>query len=220
MTRGRSFTIVTIDGAAAVGKSSTSRGVADRLNFLHVDTGSHYRTLTHAFLEAGGTPDQPKMIFEMLKKLSIDTCLERRSAKMSINGNILTEAETRSPTVNAVVSKFATIEPLRRYLLDYQRGQAKLARKRGYSGLVMEGRDIGSVIFPDADYRFFLYADEATRVARRHRELASDPIAIRDTMDQTRKTAPLICPEGAISLNTGLYSLKEVIQMVCDAITS
>jgi len=103
-------------------------------------------------------------------------------------------------------------------LFDYQRAQVSVARKEGYAGLIMEGRDIGSVIFPDADFRFFLYADEATRAARRAKEGQTDSIAERDKRDSQRKTAPLTCPEGATRVDTGPLTLEGVVEHITQII--
>ena len=218
MPSSETFTIVTMDGGAAVGKSSTSKGLADHLNLMHVDTGAHYRTLTHALLAAGASPEQPGEVSEKLKRLSLGTELQGRSAKLSINGTVPADPEIRSPEVNASVSKFAAIESLRNYLFDYQRSQAEVAEAHGFAGLIMEGRDIGSVIFPDARHRFFLHADEATRAARRAKEGQTDSIADRDKLDTTRKTAPLVCPEGATQIDTVPHTLDEVIELIASKI--
>lgn len=213
------FKIIAMDGGAAVGKSSTSRGIAERLDLMHVDTGAHYRTLTYALLAEGADPGQPEAIPEKLSRLDLDTQLDGRSAKLSVNGDVPADADIRSPEVNAAVSKFAALPPLRDYLFEYQRSQAEVAREQGYAGLIMEGRDIGSVIFPDADHRFFLHADEATRAARRAKEGQTDSIAARDKMDQSRKTAPLVCPEGATLIDTAQLTLEEVIEKIAQLIT-
>jgi cytidylate kinase len=219
MVSHKTFTIVTIDGGAAVGKSSTSRGLADRLNLMHVDTGAHYRSLTYALLAAGASHEQANEVSEELKRLSLGTELQGRSAKLSINGEVPDDAAIRSPEVNASVSKFAAIESLRDFLFNYQRNQADVAQAHGFAGLIMEGRDIGSVIFPDAQHRFFLYADEATRAARRAKEGQTDSIADRDNLDRTRKTAPLVCPEGATQIDTAPHTLEEVIERISEKIT-
>ncbi len=214
------FKIIAMDGGAAVGKSSTSKGLAEQLDLMHVDTGAHYRTLTYALLASGADPGQPEAIPQKLATLKLDTKLQGRSAKLSINGQVPDDAEIRSPEVNATVSKFAAIEPLRSFLFDYQRSQADVARANGYAGLIMEGRDIGSVIFPDAEYRFFLHADEATRAARRAKEGQTDSIAARDKMDKSRKTAPLVCPDGATKIDTAPLTLEEVIKIISDQISA
>ncbi|MGJ8652022.1 MAG: (d)CMP kinase [Opitutaceae bacterium] len=214
------FKIVAVDGGAATGKSSTSRGLSERLNLMHVDTGAHYRTLTYALIRAGASVEEPATIPELLETLDLSTQIDGRSARLGINSVVPADAELRSAEVNAQVSKFAAIEIVREKLFNYQRSLADLARERNYAGLIMEGRDIGSVIFPDADHRFFLHADEATRAARRANEGQTDSIAARDKMDTTRKAAPLVCPEGATQVDTGPLTLEEVICKIADLINS
>ncbi|MFU8849179.1 MAG: (d)CMP kinase [Opitutales bacterium] len=208
-TSSSKFKIITIDGGAAVGKSSTSRGLADRLDLMHVDTGAHYRTLTHALLAKDVSPEDD--LGSALHGIELSTELNGRTAWLSVNARVPSDPEIRSPEVNAAVSRFAAIPELRQALFEYQRSLAELARQAGYAGLVMEGRDIGSVIFPDADHRFFLEADETTRAERRAKEGQTDSIAERDKMDKARKTAPLICPEGATRVDTAPRTLEEVI---------
>lgn len=214
MPPNKEFIILTVDGGAATGKSSTSRGLAERLDCMHVDTGAHYRTLTHALLGAGADPSQPETVTEKLSALRLATRLEGRSAQLSINGQVPADADIRSPQVNAAVSLFAALPALRAFLFDYQRSQAEVARAHAYAGLIMEGRDIGSVIFPDAEHRFFLHADEATRAARRAQEGQTDSIAARDKMDSSRTTAPLVCPQGAARVDTGSHTLEEVVDHI------
>ncbi|WP_269524278.1 (d)CMP kinase [Coraliomargarita parva] len=218
MTDSKVFQIIAMDGGAAVGKSSTSKALAERLDLMHVDTGAHYRTLTFALLNAGAAPEAEHEIESFLKSLKLETMLQERSARLSVNGQIPEDHEIRSPQVNANVSKIAAIPAVRKSLFNYQRAQAKVAREAGFAGLIMEGRDIGSVIFPDADHRFFLDADEATRAARRAKEGLTDSIADRDKMDKARKTAPLICPEGATRVDTGHRTLEEVVNYICSLI--
>jgi cytidylate kinase len=212
------FTIIAMDGGAAVGKSSTSKGLAERLDLMHVDTGSHYRTLTYALLAAGAEAAQPETIPAVLASLSLSTEIVGRSARLGINDHVPADSEIRSPAVNAAVSQFAAVPEVRQKLFDYQRSLADIARAHKYAGLIMEGRDIGSVIFPDADHRFFLHADEATRTARRAKEGQTDSIAARDKMDSSRKTAPLVCPDGATQIDTAPHTLEEVIEKIAQLI--
>ena len=209
-----------MDGGAAVGKSSTSKGLAERLGLMHVDTGSHYRTLTCALLGSGTSAEQSETISKVLETLELSTQIDGRSAKLGINDIVPVDSDLRSPEVNAQVSKFAAIPELRQKLFAYQRSLADLARNQHYAGLVMEGRDIGSVIFPEAAYRFFLDADEATRAARRAKEGQSDSIAARDEMDRTRQAAPLVCPRGATQIDTAHHTLEEVIEKITHQIES
>ena len=221
MSRISQFKIIAIDGGAAAGKSSTSSAIAERLNLMHVDTGAHYRTLTCALLAEGADPETPDTISTVLKSLTLDTTLEQRSARLCINGRLFKDSKIRSPEVNASVSKFAALQPVRDFLYDYQRNQAQVARDHeSFEGLVIEGRDIGSVIFPDADYRFFLFADEAARKARRIQDGQIDSIAERDKRDSERKNAPLVCPEGAIRIDTGKLNLEGVVDYICKVVQS
>lgn len=204
------FVIVTIDGGAASGKSSTARALSERFNLLHVDTGAFYRTVTLALLRAGVTGEDPAAIQAALPRISVDTRIADRGAFMTIDGEVAGPA-VRSPEVNKNVSTFAAHPGVRDFLLSYQRDQANVARSHGFPGLVMEGRDIGSVIFPDADFRFFLEADETERMRRRSVQGEHDEIRKRDQMDSQRKTAPLVCPPDAITINSTQMSLDDVV---------
>ena len=220
MPSSNTFKIITIDGGAAVGKSSTSKGLAERLELMHVDTGSHYRTLTCAILGSGADAEQSETISKILEALKLSTQIDGRSARLGINDVVPVDSDLRSPEVNAQVSKFAAIPEVRKKLFAYQRSLADLAREQQYAGLIMEGRDIGSIIFPGAAYRFFLDADEATRAARRAKEGQTDSIAARDKMDRTRQAAPLVCPKGATQINTAHHTLEEVIEKITHLIGS
>jgi cytidylate kinase len=163
------FLIVAIDGGAASGKSSSSRTLSDRFNLLHVDTGSFYRAITAEMLRRGVKADDLNAVKSALAGITLGTRVEGRSAQMEIGGRVAGE-EIRSREVNDHVSHFAALPDVRTALLAYQRDQVNVARQRGFRGLVMEGRDIGSVIFPDADLRFFLHADPVERARRRASE--------------------------------------------------
>jgi len=211
------FLIVAIDGGAASGKSSTSRALSERFNFMHVDTGSFYRAVTFKLLEAGVSPDDEAAVAEALAHLHPSTRIEGRSARMEIDGWVPGE-EIRSAPVNENVSRFAALPVVRRFLLDYQRGQAEVARANGFRGLVMEGRDIGSVIFPDADLRIFLDASPEARARRRAAEGQADQIHERDRLDRQRKTAPLHCPPGAIRVDTTEMTLEQVVDHIANLV--
>lgn len=205
------FMIIAIDGGAASGKSSTARQLAATYHFMHVDTGTHYRALTLALTEARLEPHDAPAVTEYLKTLPLGTHIHQQSATITLNGHCPEASSLRSPAVNATVSHFAALPCVRTFLLNYQRGQADLARAKNFTGLIMEGRDIGSVIFPNADLRLFFFADERTRAERRRREGAEDFVGERDKIDSTRKTAPFICPEGAHKVDTSSRTLKEVV---------
>ncbi|MEM8549610.1 MAG: (d)CMP kinase [Verrucomicrobiota bacterium] len=208
-----------VDGGAASGKSSTSKALAARFYLMHVDTGSHYRAVTFALNQAGVSPDDPEAIAAGLARLSVDQEIDGQSSRIRLNGATPREEDIRSEAVNTVVSRFAAVPAVRKFLYQYQRSQAEVAHTEGFRGLIMEGRDIGTVIFPDASVRFFFEADEATRAKRRAKEGLSDSIAQRDKLDATRKTAPLACPEGAIRIDTSHLTLEEVVEQVAGIIT-
>src|SRR5688572_22969953 len=206
------FIIVAIDGGAASGKSSSARALSERFHLLHVDTGSYYRALTAEMLRRGINVSDLAAVKNALAGLQLGTQVNGRSAQMEIDGRPVTETDIRSATVNTAVSHFAAIPELRTALLTYQRGQIDVARTHGFRGLVMEGRDIGSVIFPNADFRFFLHADPAERARRRAAEGRQDSIAERDRLDASRKTAPLVVPAGAIDIDSTFLNLEQVVE--------
>lgn len=205
------FLIVAIDGGAASGKSSSSRILADRFNLLHVDTGSFYRHITYELLRRGVSPQDLTALRRTLAQLAFTTRLNGRSAQMLIGGEPAGD-EIRGQSVNEHVSHYAAIPEVRSALLAYQRGQVEVARGHGFRGLVMEGRDIGSVIFPGARFRFFLHADPQERAKRRAAEGRQDSVAERDRLDSTRKTSPLTCPAGAIDIDSTHLTLEQVVE--------
>ena len=214
-----SFIIVAIDGGAASGKSSSSRALSEQFNLLHVDTGSFYRAITAELIRQGVAAADNVAVKGALAGLPLGTRVKGRSARMEIAGRVAGD-EIRSREVNEQVSHFAAIPEVRTALLAYQRGQAGVARTRGFKGLVMEGRDIGSVIFPHADFRFFLQADPTERARRRANEGQQDSIAERDRLDSSRKTAPLAVPAGALSIDTTHLSLAEVVKTMAVSIAA
>jgi len=207
------FLIVAIDGGAASGKSSTARALAARFPLLHVDTGAHYRAITAEMLRRNVRPTDIAAVEAALTGLALGTRVNGSAAQMEIGGKVPGD-EIRAPEVNAAVSHFAAIPAVRTALLHYQRNQAAVAREHGFKGLVMEGRDIGSIIFPEADLRIFLHANPDERARRRAQEGQLDSIAERDRLDSSRKTAPLTCPPGAIDINSTFLTLDQVVEKV------
>lgn len=202
--------IVAIDGGAASGKSSSSKILAEKFNLLHVDTGSFYRQITRELLRQNVASTDQAALETALSSLKLSTQLNGRSAQMLINGHAAGD-EIRSPQVNENVSHYAAIPAVRHLLLDYQRGQIEVAKAHAFRGLIMEGRDIGSVIFPEADFRFFLHADPAERAKRRAAQGQQDSIAERDRIDSSRTTSPLTCPKGANDIDSTYLTLDEVV---------
>lgn len=186
---------------------------------MHVDTGSFYRATTLKLMEAGVSPEDETTVSKALSSIELGTAISGNAASITVNGWI-PDASIRSQMVNENVSLFAALPKLRAFLLDYQRSQVDVAKENGFSGLIMEGRDIGSVIFPDADLRLFLYADPEKRAQRRAKEGITDSIQKRDQMDSSRKAAPLQCPEGATLLDSSDMNLEEVVEKVSGWIES
>ena len=208
------FIIIAIDGGAASGKSSTSRALADRFNLLHVDTGSFYRHLTAELLRHGVKHSDQTAVAAELAKLKFSTSLAGRSAQMLIDGQPAGE-EIRDKSVNENVAHFAAIPKLREVLIDYQRGQVEVGRRHNFRGLVMEGRDIGSKIFPEADFRFFLFADPIERAKRRAAEGRQDAITQRDTIDSHRLNQSA---QGAIAIDSTYLTLEQVVDKMAGLI--
>ena len=213
-----SFLIVAIDGGSASVKSSTSRALSERFNFLHVDTGSYYRAITAEFLRRGLRVDQINEVKTALSSLALGTQVDVRTARMQISGRVVPESEIRGPEVTAAVPHFAAMPEVRTALLTYQRSQADVAQAHNFCGLIMEGRDIGSVIFPNADLRFFLHADVEARTRRRSLEGRADAVAERDRLDTSRTTAPLKIPDGATDIDSTFLNLEQVVEKIATAI--
>ncbi len=199
--------IITLDGPAGSGKSTTAREVAHRLGYRHLDSGALYRAVTHALLGAGLEPDSWNEIsgndLDSLG-LSVDPVGDR--IEIYLLGHLL-EAELRSEQVTAQVSSLASLATVRHWLLEAQREAGREGR------LVADGRDMGTVVFPDAALKVFLIADLDERARRRlvqsgqspaSADVAQEAIRLRerDRRDEEREHSPLVVPEGALVLDT------------------
>jgi cytidylate kinase len=208
------FVSVAIDGGAACGKSSTSRALSEKLGFLHVDTGAHYRALTHVLLQNFVNPQDVNTVKNSLSKIKLSTQISGNSAVLVLDDKVLSERELRSAVVNASVSQFAAVPEVRAFILAYQRDQVAVAQKNGFAGLIMEGRDIGSVVLPNAHVRIYLEAEAGARNQRRKDEGIIDSVTQRDKIDSSRTSAPLICAEGAVRIDNTNLSLAEVVEKI------
>jgi len=214
------FIRVAVDGGAASGKSSTSRAVAAAHGLMHVDTGAHYRAVTRALLDAGADPGDAGSVAAALPALRLGTAIVGHAGRLTLGGAVPADASLRTPEVNTAVSRFAALPAVRAFLFDYQRSLVESARAAGFAGIIMEGRDIGSVILPDAEVRIFLEADADARSARRAAEGQSDAIALRDRQDASRAAAPMVCPAGATRIDNTRLGLAEVVEVVGGIIRS
>ena len=183
-----------------------------------MDSGTHYRALTALLLEQGLIANANQTVARFLKKLSLDTVIDGHQAVLQIQGRTFSSKTLRSLAVNAHVSPVAALPAVRDILLHYQRSLAPVARQEGFCGLIMEGRDIGSVIFPDARWHFFLEADCEIRKNRRARQGFKDTINTRDQIDAKRRTAPLVQPRDAIVIDTVRYNQHQVVAQVTQII--
>ena len=214
------FIVVAIDGGAASGKSSTARMVAEKCELLYVDSGSQYRALTHHCLDRGLSPEEPDKLEAELAGLPLENEIRCQQSHLRLPQGVLGRSQLKSPEVNRMVSRFAALPVLRRLLLSYQRELPQVAKENGFNGIIMEGRDIGSVIFPKADYKFFLEADSEARTLRRRKEGFDDAIETRDQTDRTRQYSPLVCPPDAIRIDNTTVPLEEVVDLICQQIRS
>ena len=213
------FITIAIDGGAGTGKSTLSSLLSEKNNYLYVETGSHYRALTCILLKQGLAPENVTNFVNENPVVIESEIIKKRSYIVINQSNFISE-NLRSQNVNENVSYFAAIPALRKSLFNYQRSQINLARRENFSGVILEGRDIGTKILPDADLKVFLYADLNTRIQRRNTDGESDTIIKRDQIDSNRKDAPLACAEGALSIDTGKYSAQEVYDIVMESVNS
>lgn len=207
--------IIAIDGPSGSGKSSTSRGVAQRLGLAYLDTGAMYRAA--AWLVAERTLDDPDAIIDAVATTAMDITLDPIGFAITIDGTDVTEA-IREPRISASVSKVATIQSVRDILIARQRDLIATAAE----GIVVEGRDITTVVAPDAQVRVLLVADPAARIARRQAELGgkadhaqvTDQVIRRDADDSTVAAFTEAAP-GVTVVDSTHLTLDQVIDRIC-----
>lgn len=218
--------IVAIDGPAASGKSTTARQVARQLGFLYLDTGAMYRAVALAFLEAGRSPT-PEGAQEVLPDLSIDVRHKGEAMHVYLNDTDVTE-RLRSQEVGTMASRVSKLPEVREKMVEEQRRIARRVEDRG-GGVVLEGRDIGTVVFPEADMKIFLVAALEERARRRQAELASrgteaaledvkEEIKERDRADRERAVAPLRRADDAVEVDTTQRTIEEQVQQVVECV--
>jgi len=206
--------VVAIDGPAGAGKSTIARRLAERLGFTYIDTGAMYRAVALWALRQNVDPTD----MHRMEQLALAAEIELQPGRIRLNGEDVTEA-IRSPEVSNGASKIAVIAGVRRRMVDKQRSIGERA------SVVMEGRDIGTVVFPDADVKIFLDAQPPERVRRRLLEVrakgeqvAESTLALemeeRDRRDSTRRDAPLVQAPDAIYLDSTALSIDEVEEAV------
>jgi CMP/dCMP kinase len=208
--------LITIDGPAGAGKTTVSRELARQLGYRYIDTGALYRGIALAALNAGIGSDDDDALAELCRKIKLDFKFAGDDLKLILNDEDVSDT-IRTPEVTMMASAVSARPVVRQYLLDIQRafGAAKKA--------VFEGRDMGTVVFPDADIKFFLDADPGIRANRRYEELktktrshpsqdeVAQDMARRDKNDSTRKTAPLKPAGDAIRIDSTPLTADQVV---------
>jgi len=218
--------IIAIDGPAGSGKSSAARLLAEKLGYLYLDTGALYRAVAWKALGEGIDVQNEGALEKMCGKLDLSVDTNGETMRVSVDGRRLSD-QLRTPEVSRAAAAVAGIPAVRRYLLGIQREVGRLGSSRG--GIVVEGRDIGTVVFPEAAIKFFLEALPEVRVKRRHDELRQQGLPVdlaatrqeidtRDMKDSSRRIAPLRPAEDAVRIDSTALSLEEVVSFMLDSI--
>ncbi|PWL03889.1 (d)CMP kinase [Hallerella porci] len=219
MNTKKSHIIVAIDGPSGTGKSTTAKIVAKDLGLTYLDTGAMYRAITFAALEKGIAPENSSGIDQLLRSTRIRFDDQNQ---IVING-INREKEIRGKQVSEAVSPYSAIPAVRKTLTEWQR---EIASERS---CILDGRDIGTVVFPHADFKFFLVTDLKVRAQRRFLECQEKGIAMtleeieknlaeRDRIDSCRATAPLKKADDAFEIDTTQLSIQQQVKIIEDRV--
>jgi len=211
--------VIAIDGYSACGKSSTAKEVSNILGYRYIDTGAMYRAVTLYFLDHHVAMTNPKEVARALQDIHITFKVSSKNKSETYLNGLNVEKTIRTMRVSEKVSPVSTIKDVRLAMVEQQR---RLGKERG---VVMDGRDIGTVVFPQADLKVFMTADLLTRAFRRQRELLErnqmvdlddvvENILQRDKIDTTRKESPLRQAEDALILDTTHVTLEEQVDEV------
>ena len=210
--------VITIDGPAGSGKSTTARLVAKRLDYLYLDTGAMYRAVTLKAIQTGIDLEDIEGLEAMAAATEVDIVPDPGGYRVLLDGEDVTE-RIRSRDVTRASSIVSAVPGVRRRMVEIQR------RLGQQGGIVAEGRDMGSVVFPDADLKIYLDADLETRARRRKLELEEKgehvdiddirkDIIARDTYDSQRRHSPLVVPDGAVVIDTTHLTIQEQVELV------
>jgi CMP/dCMP kinase len=192
---------IAIDGPAASGKSTLARELAQRLGLVMVNSGAMYRAITWKVLQENIDPADSAAVIALLDRVVIHCGETGLSSTCTIDG-VDPGEELRGEAINANVSAIAAIPEVRSRLVELQRNYLD------HTSIIMEGRDIGSVVFPDTPFKIYVDADESVRATRRSDVGEVDSVAKRDAADSERATAPLIVAEGAVVLDTSHHTIE------------
>jgi CMP/dCMP kinase len=210
--------IITIDGPAGAGKSTVSKSLAEKLGYIYLDTGALYRALAFKALNAQTDLNDISALGKLCANTGIELKKENGSMKVYVDGEDVA-GKIRTEEVGLAASRISALEIVRRCLLQIQRK----AGERG--GIIAEGRDMGSVVFPNADYKFYLDADVDERIKRRHNELLVKGITAeykkvkegmidRDKQDTSRAIAPLMAAADSIIIDSSKLTVNQVVEKI------
>ncbi len=210
--------VIAMDGPAASGKSTVAKEVARRLDLVYADTGKFYRALALVVLNSGSALDDESAIKDAIAGIEISNTFEGGVFRVYLGGINVT-GELGKTIVGEAASRLSALPVVRDALLELQRSTAR------FPGVVMDGRDIGTVVFPDATYKFYIDASLQIRAERRLKDLLAlgeditlqqvyDDLAKRDDRDKNREIAPLRCADDAVYIDTSTLTAEEVIAKV------
>lgn len=205
--------VIAIDGPAASGKSSVSSRISDEIGYLHVNSGLMYRAFTWSILRSEIDLNDLDSVVGHLNSININCGQADGISTLTVDG-LDPGIELKSSKVNENVSLIASIEEVRTLLVSKQRDYLKIAN------IVMEGRDIGSVVFPDTPYKFYIDASAEVRAKRRIAEGGIDDLKKRDMIDASRKISPLLIPDDACVIDTSKMDLNQVVLEVLNELKS
>ena len=210
--------IVAIDGPSGAGKSTITRLLAERLGYLHIDTGAMFRAIALSVMRSGIADDDDAALAKLCAMTEVVLVREDGCCRVMLNGEDVSAA-IRTPEISALTSRISARKPVRDNLLLLQRRMGK------DGGVILEGRDIGTVVFPDAEVKFFLSASAEERGRRRYLELTAKGEGVtleqtvaavikRDRQDESREHAPLRCAEDAIEIDSTGRSIEAVLEQM------
>jgi len=215
--------IIAIDGPAGSGKSTVAKKLSRILGYTYIDTGAMYRAVAYKVKEEGIDPDNPDAVVNIMKRINIKLEPSDNGVKVFLDGEDVS-SKIRTEEIGKIASKIARHPEVRKILVQKQREMGKKAKNA-----VIEGRDTGTVIFPDADLKIFMTASPEVRARRRWEELKNKGLDIdynrilkevkeRDHLDQTRKDSPLRPAKDAIIIDTTNKSIDEVINQILELV--
>ena len=214
--------VITIDGPAGSGKSTTARLVASRLGYAYLDTGAMYRAMTVKALRKGIDPGDEDLLARMARETDVSVEIRPEGTRVILDGEDVTD-QLRGTDVTRASSPVSAVKAVRERMVELQR------RVGAAGGIVAEGRDMGSVVFPEADLKIYLDAGVLCRAARRKKEMESAGLAAdleevrrdilaRDKRDSSREHSPLVIPKGAVIIDTTDLTIEEQVGRVLDEI--